>query len=66
MGLFVPLGLIDYFLFHVGEILTARRKELRIVSETSGTISNAPIFELQGSQNKKRKRKVMRKFLKRL
>ena len=43
-----------------------RMKELRIVSETSGTISNAPIFELQGSQNKKRKRKVMRKFLKRL
>ena len=34
--------------------------------ETSETISNAPIFEFQGSQNKKRKRKGMRKFLKRL
>ena len=36
------------------------------VSETSGTISNAPTFELQGSQKKKRKRKGMRKLLKRL
>ena len=41
-------------------------KELRTVSETSGTISNAPTFELEGSQKKKRKRKGMRKFLKRL
>ena len=31
------------------------------MSETSGTISNAPTFELYGSQ-KKRKRKGMRKF----
>ena len=42
-----------------------RMKELRILSETSGTISNTPTFELQGSQ-KKRKRKVMRQFLMRL
>ena len=41
-------------------------KELRIVSETSGTISNTPTFKLQGSQKKKRKRKGMREFLKRL
>ena len=43
-----------------------RMKELRTVSETSGTISKAPTFELKGSQKKKRKRKDMRKFLKRL
>ena len=30
------------------------------------TISNAPVFELQWSQKKKRKRKGMRKFFKRL
>ena len=36
-----------------------------MVSETSGTISSAPTFELQGSQ-KKRKRKGMKKLLKRL
>ena len=40
-------------------------KELRTVSETSGTISKAPTFELEGSRKKKRKRKGMRKFLKR-
>ena len=39
---------------------------MRIVSETSGTISNTPTFELLGSQKKKRKRKGMRKFLKSL
>ena len=43
-----------------------RMKRLRIVSETSGTVSNAPTFVLYGSQKKKRKRKGMRKFLKRL
>ena len=39
-----------------------RMKELRIVSETSETISNTPTFELYMSQKKKRKRKGMRKF----
>ena len=43
-----------------------RMKELRIVLETPGTVSNVPTFELYVSQNKKRKRNVMRKFLKRL
>ena len=43
-----------------------KRKELRIVSETSGTISNAPTFELERAQKKKRKRKSMRKIFKRL
>ena len=33
-----------------------------MVSETAGTISNAPTFELYGSHKKKRKRKGMRKF----
>ena len=42
-----------------------KRMKQSIVSETFGTISNAPIFKLQGSQ-KKTKRKGMRKFLKRL
>ena len=32
------------------------------MSETSGTISNAPTFELQGSQKKKIRRKGMRIF----
>ena len=40
-----------------------RMQRTRIVSETSGTISNTPTF---GSQKKKRKRKGMRKILKRL
>ena len=40
-------------------------KRMKRISETSGIISNAPTFELYGSQ-KKRKRKSMRKFLKRL
>ena len=38
---------------------------MRIVSETSGAISNTPTFEFKASQ-KKSKRKGMRKFLKRL
>ena len=33
-----------------------RMKRARIVTETSGTISNAPTFELQGSQKKRKKR----------
>ena len=36
------------------------------VSETSGTISDSPTFELQGPQKNKREKKGMRKFLKRL
>ena len=43
-----------------------KKKKLRIFSETSGKISNTPTFELYGSQKKKRKRKDMTKFLKRL
>ena len=43
-----------------------RMKELRIVSETSGTISNTPTFEVVGVPEEEEKRKVMRKFLKRL
>ena len=46
------------------EIITG--KELRTVSETSGTTLNAPTFNLQGSQKEKRKRKGLRKYLKRL
>ena len=34
---------------------------MRVVSVTSGTISKTPTFELQGSQEKKRKRKGMGK-----
>ena len=41
-------------------------KELRIVSETSGTILNTPKFGLEESHKKKRKRKCLRKFMKRL
>ena len=41
-------------------------KELRTVSQTSGTIANAPTYELYKSQKKKRKRKGMRKLWKRL
>jgi len=43
-----------------------RTEDMRIVSETSWAISIAPTFQLWGSQKKKRKRKGMRKFLKRL
>ena len=39
-----------------------RMKRTEDSLETSETIPNTPIFELQGSQNKKRKRKCMRKF----
>ena len=52
------------------EITTAEEnkelKELSRVSETSGTTLNAPTFELEGSQKKKRKRKGLRKYFKRL
>jgi len=40
-------------------------KEMRTISETSGTMSNAPIFESQEFQKKKTKRKTMRKYLRR-
>ena len=39
---------------------------MRTVSQTTGTTLNAPTFELQGSQNKNRKRKGLRKYLKRI
>ena len=35
-------------------------KEMRTTSETSGTMLNAPTFESQASQKKKRKRKTVR------
>ena len=38
-------------------------KEMRTISETFGTMLNAPIFESQKSQKKKTKRKTMRKYL---
>ena len=52
------------------EINEAKRKkelkEMRTASETSGTMLNAPTFELQESQKKKKtKRKAMRKYLRR-
>ena len=37
-------------------------KEMRTVSETSGTILSTPTFKLEGFQKKKRKRKCMRKY----
>ena len=40
-------------------------KEMRTISETSGTMLNAPTFESQESQKKKTKRKTMRKYLRR-
>ena len=40
-------------------------KEMRTISETSGTMLNAPTFESQESQKKKTKRKIMRKYLRR-
>ena len=40
-------------------------KEMRTVSETSGTMLNAPTFKLQESQKKKTKRKTIRKYLRR-
>ena len=39
---------------------------MRTVLETSGTTLNTPTFELYGSEKKKRKRKGLRKYLKRL
>ena len=39
---------------------------MRTVSETSGITLNTPTSELQGPQKKKRKRKGLRKYLKRL
>ena len=43
-----------------------RMKRTRTVSDTSGTTLKATTFELKGSQKKKRKRKGLRKYLKRL
>ena len=40
-------------------------KEMRTISETSGTTLNAPTFESWESQKKKTKRKTMRKYLRR-
>ena len=40
-----------------------RMKRTEDSPETSGSISNAPTFKLQGSQKKKRKRKGMKKFV---
>ena len=42
-----------------------KKKELKemTTSETSGTILNTPTFKSWGSQKKKTKRKVMRKYL---
>ena len=40
-------------------------KEMRTISETSGTMSNAPTFKSQESQKKKTKRKGMRKYSRR-
>ena len=42
-----------------------RKKELKEMRTTSGTILNAPTFESQESQKKKTNRKAMRKHLKR-
>ena len=38
-------------------------KEMRTTSETSRTMLNTPTFKSWGSQKKKTKRKVMRKYL---
>ena len=35
---------------------------MKTASETSGTILNTPIFEVRGSQKKKRKRKGTKNF----
>ena len=38
-------------------------KEIRTISETSGTMLNAPTFESQVYQKKKTERKIMRKYV---
>ena len=43
-----------------------RMKKSKTISETSRTTLNTPTCKLQGSQKKKRKRKGLRKYLKRL
>ena len=54
------------------EITSAEQNKIRRMKRTEDSLRdlwdnvNAPTFKLQGSQKKKRKRKVMRKFLKRL
>ena len=48
------------------EILKNDTNELRTVPKTSETTLRAPTFELQGSQKKKRIRKGLRKYWKRL
>ena len=40
-------------------------KGMRTISETSGTMLNAPTFESKESQKKKTTRKMMRKYLRR-
>ena len=40
-------------------------KEMRTISETSGTMLNTPTFESEESQKKRTKRKTMRKHLRR-
>ena len=40
-------------------------KEMRTISETSGTMLNTPTFESEESQKKKTKRKTMTKYLRR-
>ena len=40
-------------------------KEIRITSETSGTMLNIPTFDSQVSQKKRTKRKGMKKYLRR-
>ena len=40
-------------------------KEIRTISETSGTMLNAPTFKSLEPQKKKTKRKTMRKYLRR-
>ena len=62
---------ISYLEGKIVEITTVeqnKEKRMKIIEDSlkiSGTI-NAPTFELQGSQKKKRKRKGLRKYLKRL
>ena len=57
---------MDYSLpgFCIHGIFQARVLEWGAIAFSSGTISNAPTYELYKSQKKKRKRKGMRNFLK--